>query len=184
MQSTTRPDWFQTVPLTRAIDPEFDIVEYFGELQIDEDGVDSVSQICKLSKLARQRAKKGMNAFTNDRKLEAYKQLIADLSRHTYYDAEAVELNNKIDEIDDTGSGNFWELLGSYKGFQILANIEGGEILVSQPEGLCFQTKDGWGRFCEIPANELQDVAFADAQEFIDAFVLSVLAIGQLSLPI
>ncbi|MEG3878964.1 hypothetical protein QT972_16540 [Microcoleus sp. herbarium7] len=118
MQSiTTRPDWFQTVPLTWAIDPQFDIVDYFGELILDETGVDDARRIGKLSKLSRQRAKKEMNAFTSNKELETYKKLIADLDRRIYYDynAEAVELNQKIDEIDDTGFGNFWELLGSYQ---------------------------------------------------------------------
>ena len=32
---TAHPDWFQTVPLIQAIDPEFDINEYFGDVEYD-----------------------------------------------------------------------------------------------------------------------------------------------------
>jgi len=86
-----------------------------------------------------------------------------------YFDED---LNEKIDEIDDNGCGNFWKLLGTYKGFQILENVE-GHILVSQSDGPCYETHDGWARFCEIDSYYREAVAIADAQEFVDGFVMS-----------
>lgn len=179
-----RPEWFQTVPLIQATESYFDMTEYFGDFEVDADAKQDIAKVLRMSKLARLSAttKKG-KPFTNDLKLQKYKKLIADISCCALVDTEEfVELNNKIDAIAEDGLGFYWELLGTYKGFQIFQSLEGGEILVSQPDGSCFQTRDGWTRFCEIDACELENAGIADAQEFIDAFVPTVVAIGQLSL--
>ena len=185
MQSTTRPDWFQTVPLTRAIDPDFDIVEYFADFEIDVDATDHIKEVLRLSGLFRRSAltKKRMT-LRECPNVQDYKSLIADISG--YYlesDTECGALNDKIDELDESGRGNYWNLLASYKGFQVLQNIN-GQLLVSQPDGPCFQTRDAFQCLYGLDSHEREDIAFADAQEFINAFVLSVPAIGQLSLPI
>lgn len=186
MQSrTTRPDWLQTVPLTRAIDPQFDMVEYFADFEIDTDVTDVIKEVLRLSGLFRRSAlTKKRIALQSDRKVQAYKELISEISEYYLeHDTECGALNDKIDELDESGRGNYWNLLANYKGFQILENIN-GELLVSQPDGPCFRTGDAFQRLYEFKDHERQDIALADAQEFIDAFVLSVPAIGQLSLPI
>lgn len=178
------PEWFQTVPLIQATESYFDMTEYFGDFEVDADAKQDIAKVLLMSKLARLSAttKKG-KPFSSDIKLQKYRKLIADISRCELVDTEeCVELNNKIDAVDENGLGFYWELLGTYKGFQIFQSLEGGEILVSQSDGPCFQTRDGWTRFCEIDACELEDAGIADAQEFIDAFVPTVEAVGQLSL--
>ena len=180
------PEWFQTVPLIQATESYFSMTEYFGDFEVDADAKKDIAKVLRMSKFARLSAttKKG-KPFFNDLKLQRYKKLIADISRCEPVDTEeCVELNNKIDWIDEDGLGLYWELLTAYRGFQVFQNLEGGELLVSQPDEPCFQTRDGWTRFCEIDACELENVAIADAQEFIDAYVptVQVQAIGQLSL--
>ena len=178
------PEWFQTVPLIQATESYFNMTEYFGDFEVDADAKKDIAKVLRLSELAKLSVstKKG-KPFPSDLKLQKYKTLIADISNCRLVDTEeSVELNNKIDAIDETGLGFYWELLGTYKGFQIFQSLEGGEILVSQSDGPCFQTRDGWTRFCEIDACELENAAIADAQEFIDAYVLTVQVIGQLSL--
>lgn len=186
MQSrTTRPDWFQTVPLTRAIDPQFDMVEYFADLEIDPDAADVIKEVLRLSGLFRRSAlTKKRIALQEVPSKQNYKELISEISEHYLEpDTECAELNDKIDELDESGCGNYWNLLADYKGFQVLENIN-GELLVSQPDGPCFRTGDAFQRLYKFEDHERQDIALVDAQEFIDAFVLSVPAIGQLSLPI
>lgn len=170
---TTRPEWFQTVPFVRAIDPEFDIAEYFDDPEVDDDSKDYIAKIVKLSSKIRALSKSGVILASS--KITEYEETINDLFQYPlfYETRDDVEMNDKIDEIDDNGCGAFWERLGIYKGFQIFENIEGGHILVSQSDGPCFETRDGWNRFCEIPSHDRESVAIADAQEFIDSFVLS-----------
>lgn len=170
------PEWFQTVPLIQSTDFYFDMTEYFGDFEVDTDIRQDIVKVLRISKLARL-------SVLSDLKLEEYKKLIADISNCELVDTEeCVELNNKIDAIDEDGLGLYWESLGIYKGFQIFQSLEGGEILVSQPDGPCFQTRDGWTRFCEIDACELENAGIADAQEFIDVYIPTVPAVGQLSL--
>lgn len=170
------PEWFQTVPLVQSTDFYFDMTEYFGDFEVDTDIRQDIVKVLRISKLARL-------SVLSYLKLEEYKKLIADISNCELVDTEErVELNNKIDFIDEDGMGFYWELLGTYRGFQIFQNLEYGGILVSQPDGPCFQTRDGWTRFCEIDACELGNAGIADAQEFIDAYVPTVPAIGQLRL--
>jgi hypothetical protein len=179
-----RPEWFQTVPLIQATESYFDMTEYFGDFEVDTNTKQGIAKVLRMSKLARLSVatKKG-KPFPNDLKLQKYRKMIADISCGELVDTEeCVELNNKIDALDEDGLGFYWELLGTYKGFQILQSLEGGEILVSQPDGPCFQTRDGWTRFCEIDACELENAGIADAQEFIDAYISTVTAVGQLSL--
>ena len=178
-----RPEWFQTVPLIEATESYFDMTEYFGDFEVDEDAKEDITKVLRWSKLARVSLALNGKAFVRAQKLEKYKKLIADISSCALVDTEeCVELNNKIDAIDENGLGFYWGLLGAYKGFQIFQSLEGGEILVSQPDGPCFQTRDGWTRFCELNSCELENAGIADAQEFIDAYVSTVPAIGQLSL--
>ncbi len=173
MQSTARPEWFQTVPLIERADTDFDMVEYFGSFEIDEDATDDIKKILMLSKLAKISIEthKG-KAFTHERKRERYLTLIEELSHLPLLDNECT-LNDKIDEVDNTGCGTFWELLTTYKGFQIYENIQDKHILVSQSDGPCFQTRDGLDRLYELDSGDRTDVAVANAQEFIDAFVMS-----------
>jgi hypothetical protein len=197
MQSTTtHPDWFQTVPLTRPIDSQFNIVDYFADFEIDSDATDDIKEILRLSGLFRRSMlTKKRIAIQDNQKVQVYKELIADLSR--YYlesDTECGDLNDKIDELDESGCGNYWNLLANYKGFQIFENIN-GQLLVSQTDGSCFQTQDAFERLYEFNECDREDIAVADAQEFIDAFVLSrsnnelgydpeISGVIQLSLPI
>lgn len=170
------PEWFQTVPLIQATDFYFDMTEYFGDFEVDTDIRQDIAKVLRISRLARL-------SVLSDLKLEEYKNLIADVARCELVDTEeCVELNNKIDFIDENGVGLYWVSIGAYKGFQIFRNLEYGGILVSQPDGPCFQTRDGWTRFCEIDACELENAGIADAQEFIDAYIPTVPAVGQLSL--
>ncbi len=170
------PEWFQTVPLIQSTDFYFDMTEYFGDFEVDTDTKQDIAKVLRTSKLARL-------SVLSDLKLEEYKKLIADVARcELVATEECVELNDKIDFIDENGVGLYWMSIGTYKGFQIFQNLEGGEILVSQPDGPCFQTRDGWTRFCEIDARGLENAGIADAQEFIDAYIPTVEAIGQLSL--
>jgi len=127
------------------------------------------------------------------RKIAHYKESIADLSRYSFGESgEGTGLNDKIEGSD---FGDFWEPLGNYKGFEIFVSIDQGNVLVSQPDGPCFETRDGWTRFSKIPHYNRPDTAIADAQEFIDSFVLArrnddpeidwhVLGRLQLSLPL
>jgi len=177
MQSkTTRPEWFQTVPFVQAIDTNFDVVEYFGDFEIDNDAKEDIAAITKISASIKIGALLKNGAILPTlQEIAEYKELIADLSRYSLLDngMAGEDLNDNIDEIDTNGCGVFWERLGTYKGFQIFENIECGHILVSQADGPCFKTRDGWGRFCEIDSCDREAVAIADAQEFIDCLVLS-----------
>lgn len=176
------PEWFQTVPLIQAVESYFDMTEYFGDFEVDADTRQNIARVLRMSEAARLSATEKNKPFASDLKLQKYKKLIADISNCELVDTEeCVELNDKIDEIGEDGLGFYWERLGIYKGFQIFQNVEGGEILVSQPDGPCFQTRDGWTRFCEIDACELENTGIADAQEFIDAYIPTVEVIGQLS---
>ena len=177
------PEWYQTVPLIQSIESYFDMTDYFGDFEVDADTKQDIAKLLRMSEIARSSVAEKNMPFPNDSALQKYKKLIADISRCPLVDTEEdVELNDKIDFIDEDGLGLYWELLGTYKGFQIFQNLEGGDILVSQSDGPCFRTRDGWQRFCEIDACELENAGIADAQEFIDAFIPTVKSIGQLSL--
>jgi hypothetical protein len=193
---TTRPDWFQTVPLTWAIDPEFDITEYFGDFEIDTDANEDVIAILKIAAFIKIAVEHSATCPT-PKELNHYKELVTDLSRYPIETTGGDDLSDKIDCIGSDGCGEYWELLGTYKGFQIFAGLlwNAGSILVSQPNGPCFETRDGRDRFSSIASCDHVDVAIADAQEFIDCFVLSqrnddpehdwnVLGRIQLSLPL